>query len=45
MNFKWNGIKPSWPDLRHYPGIYLEGADKNHKKNHLSKIAGLRVEM
>jgi hypothetical protein len=44
MNFKWNGIKSSWPDLRHYPGIYLEGADKNHKKPSV-RIAGLRVEI
>jgi hypothetical protein len=31
MNWKGCGRKQSWPDLRYYPGICLEGLRKSSK--------------
>jgi hypothetical protein len=32
MNWKGHGRKWSWPNLRYYPGIFLEGLRKNMKE-------------
>jgi hypothetical protein len=40
MNWKGYGRKQSWPNLRYYPGICLEGLTKTTKTS--VRIAGLQ---
>jgi hypothetical protein len=42
MNWKGCGKKWSWPNLRHYPAICLEGLRKTTKN--FVRIAGLQAE-
>jgi hypothetical protein len=39
MNWKGKGKKRLWPNLRYYPGIFLEGMRKTTKNP--GRIAGL----
>jgi hypothetical protein len=43
MNWKGYGRKWSWPNLRYYPGIFLEGLWKTTKIS--GRIAGLWREV
>jgi hypothetical protein len=43
MNWKGCGRKKSWPNLRYYPGICLEGLRKN--KEISVSVADLWVEI
>jgi hypothetical protein len=41
MTWKGFGRKQSWPNLRYYPGIYLEGLRKTMKNlSHYSQSSG-----
>jgi hypothetical protein len=42
MNWKGSGRKRSWPNLRYYHGIFLEGQNKTTQ---IVRIAGLRVDI
>jgi hypothetical protein len=43
IHFKECGKKRSWPNLRHYPGIWLEGLRKTTKKR--VRVTGLQAEI
>jgi hypothetical protein len=43
MNWKGYGRKRSWPNLRQYPGIFLEGLREITKNS--VRIGGLQAEI